>query len=268
MSRPHFRNKPRLAAALAAFAVALTSVTALAFSQAAPAAAACASKSTKSVSGTLVGQDHRHLNAQISFDVKDRYGNTIDMNGCKTSAYTKTIWMNTNVSGDGAPQTSNTAYKWKLSGLPSNAVSTWIEVYTRTNTGKHCPTCDGDIDTHRYGWVNRRAVALNHSYALVAPLNCGIAGGTGGSIQGSLKSSSGKAVKFDRIYAWSELTPDGSKKLQGWGIGIQSTTGKYKISNLAAGQSYVVRATYKGHLQVRKHVMVGSCKNVPLNFKG
>lgn len=254
-------RRPRLVASLLAFAVASVGLAVVGI---APASAACAPTSNNFISGTLGGQDLRHINAQISFDVKDRYGNTIAMDGCRTSAYSKTIWMNTNVSGDGAPEFSNTAYKWRVSNLPANAVSAWIEVYTRTNTGKTCPSCDGVIDTHRYGWVNRRSVPLNHSYNLLAPLQCGL-GGSSGSIQGHLYAG-GRPARFDRIYAWSELTPDGSKPLQGWGIGAQPTVGYYKINNLASGQTYVVWATYHGVTMVRKHIMVSSCRAVPLAF--
>jgi hypothetical protein len=47
---------------------------------------------------------------------------------------------------------------------------------------------------------------------------------------------------------------------------MQGRTGYYKIDNLASGQTYVVRATYHGKTQERRHVAVGSCKNVPLRF--
>jgi hypothetical protein len=260
------RRRTRYTAA--ALAVVLAAVGLTAATAPAASAAVCAKPSTKFIEGTLLGQDRRHINAQISLNVVDAAGRGIDMNGCVTGAYTKTIWMNMNISGNGAPATTHgTTANWKLTGLPSNAVAAWIEVYTRTNTGKTCATCDGAVDTHRYGWVNRRAVKLNHSYALTAPLACGLSGGTAGTVQGSL-THAGKPVKFDRIYAWSELTPDGSKPLQGWGEGMQSRTGYYVIPTLASSQSYVVQATYKGKLQRRTHVTVKPCQNVPLRFIG
>ena len=231
-------------------------------------AAVCSPRSSKYVSGTLFGQDHLRINAQISLNVVDSAGRDIDMNGCLTGTYTKIIWMNTNISGSGAPPTTRgTTQNWSLTGLPANAAAAWIEVYTRTDTGKPCPTCDGSIDTHKYGWVNRRAVALNHSYALTAPLVCGVHGGTAGTIQGALLHN-GQPVRFDRIYAWSELTPDGSKPLQGWGQGVQSRTGYYVIPALASGQYYAVWATYHGVTQKRTRVMVNACQNVPLRFAG
>jgi hypothetical protein len=242
-----------------------TSVLGVAVFQAAPASAACSPVSNKFIGGTLTGQDHRDINGQIGLELKDVHGYTIGMNGCRMSGYSKVVWMNMNTSGDGAVHSTRTTNVWRVNGLPNNAVNAWIEVYTRTNTGKGCPTCDGVLDTHRYGWINRRAVHLLTSYNLIAPLNCGL-GGNSGNIQGYLKHN-GARVAFDRIYAWSELTPDGSKPLQGWGQGMQAN-GYYKINNLASGQTYVVQATYHGVTQIRQHIMVNPCKAVPLSFNG
>lgn len=255
------RSPARLVASIVALCA---SAAGLAVIQAAPASAACAAGSSHYLKGTLAGQDHRDINAQISLDIKDRYNNTIDLNGCKTSAYSKTIWMNMKVSGSGVVHSARTTNTWQVSNLPANAVSAWIEVYTRTSLGAKCPTCDGAINTIKYGFINRRAVPLNHSYTLTAPMSCPY-GGSSGTIQGAV-TAGGRAIKLDRIYAWSELTPDGSKPLQGWGQGMQGRTGYYKIDNLASGQTYVVRATYHGKTQERRHVAVGSCKNVPLRF--
>lgn len=252
----------RFTASILACATTLLGVTAVV--AAAPASAACAARSANKIYGTINGQDHRDINVQISFDFKDRYNNSIDLNGCKTSQYGKTIWMNMNLSGDGAAHSVHSINKWEIDNLPANAVSAWIETYTRTNTGKTCPTCDGVIDTHRYGWTNRRAVPLNRGYTLTAPLNCGL-GGTSGSIQGQLIGH-GLRARFDRIYAWSELTPDGSKSLQGWGMGVQNSVGYYKVDNLASGQTYVLQATYHGVTKVFKHITVPSCKTVPLKI--
>lgn len=253
------RISSRLTTSVLACATVLLGVTVV---TAAPASAACAARTSNRTWGTVSGQDHRDINAQVSFDIVDRYDHEIGLDGCRVSGYSKTIWMNMNLSGEGAAHTVHTANKWEIDNLPANAVSVWIEVYTRTNTGRTCGTCDGVIDTHRYGWINRRAVHLNHGVTLVAPLNCGL-GGTSGSIQGALWSG-GKKVRFDRIYAWSELTPDGSKPLQGWGQGLQPDVGYYKIPNLASGQSYVLQATYHGVTKVFKHIPIHDCKTVPL----
>lgn len=262
MHSPLALRRHRLGAAIVTVSLVFVGLSAI---QVAPAQASCASPSRNFIYGTLTGQDHRDINAQIGLNVVDRSGHTIGLNGCRVAGYTKSIWMNMSVSGQGAVHSSSTTGQWRLNRLPANAVSAWIEVYTRTNTPKPCPSCDGPLDTHRYGFVNRRAVPLNRKYVLTAPLNCGL-GGTSGSIQGRLMDGLGRPVKYDRIYAWSELTPDGSKLLQGWGQGVQ-TKGYYKINNLASGQSYVVWATYKGVRTVRRHIPIRACKTVPLAFR-
>jgi hypothetical protein len=266
VSRPTPR---RIVAALSAALVAVPLAVAIAVVSAPAQAGAttrCAPVSSKYIGGTLVGQDGRDINAQIGLDVIDKYGKTLDMNGCRHAGYTRSIWMNKRVSGDGAVHTSATTRTWRLSNLPANAVKVWIEVWTRTNLPKPCPTCDGPIDTHRYGFVNRRAVPVNRgALRLMAPLHCGIGRGSTGTIQGTLTDKDGHKVSFGSIHAWSQLTPDGSKPLQGWGQAVRKL-GYYKIDALASGQDYVLWATYKGVTHKRYHVYVGSCKNVPVRF--
>jgi hypothetical protein len=248
-----------IAVALTAGAVSLT--------QAAPASAACAAKSSHYLGGTMTGQDGRDINAQVSFDIVDRLGRSIDMNGCVTRSYGMTIWMNKNVSGNGVAHSAQTVNAWRINNLPANAVAAWIEVYTRTNAGKLCPTCDGTVDTHRYGFVNRRAVKLNNAnLRLIAPLNCS-AGGQSGSIQGYLMDSAHRPVAFSAIHVWSTLTPDGSKPLQGWGMAV-ITKGYYKIDNLASGQSYAMLASYAGKSLPRRVVKVTACHGTALSLAG
>lgn len=228
-------------------------------------AATCAPASSKYIGGSIAGQDGRAINAQISLDVVDSKGRRIGMNGCLAKGYTRTLWVNTNVSGDGSTATTGVTRRWRLNNLPSNAVAVWIEVWTRTNQPKPCPTCDGPVDTHRYGFVNRRAVKVNNgSVRLLAPLHCA-QGGSSGSIQGYTKLKNGTKVTLSRLYAWSMLTPDGSKPLQGWGAGKWSS-GFYRVDNLASGQTYVVWATYNGVTQKRLNVPVRSCRSTPLSF--
>jgi hypothetical protein len=262
------RRSPRwtLAAACATLVAAPLLV---AVATAAPAAAAtrCSSVSGKYIGGTLIGQDSRDINAQISLAVVDKYGKTINMLGCRTSGYTKTIWMNKSVSGSGAVHTSATTRNWRLSGLPRNAVRVWIEVWTRTSTDTPgCTGCDGPIDTHRYGFVFRRSIPVyTGTVRLMAPLHCGIGRGSTGTIQGTLTNKHGTKLSFGSIHAWSMLNPDGSKPLQGWGQAVRKL-GYYKIDTLASGQEYVIRASYMGHTYIRYHVPVKSCQNTFARF--
>jgi len=230
-------------------------------------ATVCSPRTSHYLAGTLRGQDGRDINAQISFDLVNTPGNHVDLNGCRVGGYARTLWMNMNVSGDGVIHSARTMSAWRLGDLPANAANAWIEVWTRTNTPKPCPTCDGPVDTHRYGFVNRRAIPVNTSnIRLIAPLNCSL-GGQSGTIQGYLTNRAGQPVKFDAIYAWSMLNPDGSKPLQGWGQATQKV-GYYVIGNLASGQNYAVWATYRGVTFRRLNVPVKACGNTPLRFQG
>ena len=218
------------------------------------------------ISGTIQGQDGRAINAQVSLNAVDSTGQAVDANGCHSGAYTKTIWVNMGVTGDGSTATTGVTRTWSYSGLPANAVAVWIEVYTRTNLPKSCLTCDGPSDTHRYGYINRRAIKINTANVrLLAPLHCGL-GGTTGTIQGYLRDKNGTLVTFDHIYAWSMLNPDGSLPLQGWGIARQKV-GYYVLDTLASGQTYTVWAAYHGVTQKVYNVPVKSCGNTPLQFK-
>ena len=229
-------------------------------------ATVCAARSANFIGGTISGQDGRAINAQISLNGVDAAGHSIDANGCRTGGYTANLWVNMNVSGDGSTATTGVTRSWMYRGLPSNVVAVWIEVWIRTNTPKPCPTCDGPLDVHRYGFINRRAVKVNSTLHLLAPLHCGL-GGTTGNIQGALRDAAGHPVVFDSIYAWSMLSPDGSKPLQGWGVATQRL-GYYVIDTLASGQSYTVWATYHGVTQKRYYIPVKSCTSLPLPFTG
>ncbi len=262
------RRTPRwtLAAACAALVVAPLLVS-VATSAPAGATTRCAPTSSKYIGGTLVGQDNRDINAQIGLNVVDKYGKSINRYGCHGSGYTVSIWMNKGVSGDGVVHTAATTRTWRYT-LPANAVAVWIEVWTRTNLPKSCAACDGPVDTHRYGFVNRRAIRVNTgNVKLIAPLHCGLGRVGTGSIQGTLRDKAGNRVTFHSIYAWSMLRPDGSKPLQGWGEAHQRP-GYYVIDALAGEQEYVVWANYHGVTYKRYHVMVHNCQNVPLRFVG
>jgi hypothetical protein len=232
------------------------------------ASAACAAPTTHSISGIVMGQDHRDINAQISFDVVDRLGHDLAPGGCVRAGYYKTIMENPTLSSRGHARNAMHPNTWTLSGLPSNATGVWIELWTRTNTGpKACPKCAGSLDTSRYGFVNRRNVKIgSKNVRLVAPLNCGLSGGTSGSLQGYIRTAGGTAVRASAIHAWSELTPDGSMPMQGWGQGVESHYGFYKIDNLAAGQKYALWISVGGKTYKRVHVAVRACSATPVSI--
>lgn len=222
----------------------------------APAAHAttCAGSSGKYVSGSYGSQDHRYLNVQIGLTVVDRYGHTINLAGCRTSGYTKSIFLNTSLSYLGAYRGVG---GWSIGPLPTNAVSVWVETYPRTNTPKPCATCDGPVDLARYGMTYRRAIPVGSYVHLLAPLLCGLGGSTG-AITGSLYPAG-----FTRVMAWSAAS-NPALPIEGWGEG-GIASGHFQIPALASGQPYVVWATYNG-VTYKKEVNVYACRTSVLNF--
>jgi len=266
MKRPSLRRTHRLVgAALTVLLLASGLAVSVAMAGPADAATGCAAATGRSISGTILGQDKRYLNVQLSFDVVDRYGHHIGPNGCTISGYYHTGYLNQTTSSQGGTSGKST---WSLTNLPANATGVWIETWTRGTTGaKRCPLCTGEIDTSRYGFNNRRNIPVGTTgVRLIAPLNCGVAGGTAGNIQGWIRSSSGKPVMASSIHAWSEATPDGSVVSQGWGQGVQIANGHYKVSNLAAGQRYALWITVNGKTYKRVHLAVANCKAVPVSI--
>ena len=258
--RIHLRHRVTTALSIGSVVCGWLVVTAIA----APvqASAACSARTTHSISGLVAGQDHRDINAQISFDVVDRAGHQLGPDGCAHSGYYKTIFVNPTLSSQGWARDAVHPNRWTLGTLPANASGVWIELWTRTNTGpKACPTCAGKLDTTRYGFVNRRNIPIgSRNVRLIAPLNCRVDGGTSGAVQGWIRNRAGMAVHATSIHAWSELTPDGSKPLQGWGQGVESVNGSYKIDNLASGQNYAVWISAGGRTYKWVHLPVHACR--------
>lgn len=262
--------KPRLLAR-AVVAVLLLIGGALAAVGAASAQTACAGLNAYSISGTIQGQDGAFINAQIGLNAVDRYGNPLTAQGCNSGgAYTTNIFVNTDVSGDGTFTSSGHTKTWSYAGLPSNTASVWVEVYTRTDVGSQCPTCDGSIDTSKYGFVNRRAIPVNtRNLPLTAPLACGLTSngvtGSAGAIVGRFTDSAGDLVTGS-VDAWSQASQSPMPALQGWGEGTYPASGDYRIPTLAAGQAYAVVGNYAGRSSRVDNVYVGSCGTAEVNF--
>lgn len=251
------------------------------------AGAACATRTTRAISGTVTGTDNLDVNVTIGFDVETSTGVIIDATpgsstyGCKkTGGYSvKQLEKNRYLDGEGKPAGSpmydytgaymgKTTRTWKLGSLPSNAKYVWIEVYARKYRNTGCKDANGNwcfglSDTHKYGYVMRRRIAVGSTgVALRLPRNCGY-GGSNGAISGTVKTTSGTAVTPSRAFAWSTAT-DSNSAVLGWGSGLRSS-GKYTVPALASKQSYTVWVTYNGVTQ-KKSASVAGCKTTPLSF--
>jgi hypothetical protein len=253
------------------------------------ASAACATRTTRSISGTVIGTDNLDVNVTIGFDVESSTGVIIDATpgsstyGCKkTGGYSvKQLEKNRYINAEGKPANSpmydykgtymgRTSRTWTLSNLPSNATSVWIEVYSRRYRNTGCldgsgQPCAGISDTHKYGYAMRRKVAVGATGVIIKlPRNCSYTGGSNGVVAGSVKSKSGQSLTPSRAMAWSTAADSNTTTL-GWGSGVLAS-GSYKISALASKQTYAVWVTYNGVTQKRTGITVNTCRSTPLNF--
>jgi hypothetical protein len=224
------------------------------FSWAPSAGAGCASSYTKTISGTILGEDRRYVNALVGLDINDSSGRKIGMDGCALgSQYSIYFRMNPTLPATGS--TSGGHLTWSVAHIPANAYATFIEVYPQ-NPQSH-------TDESRYGMSMRNAVKIGSTgVSLRLPLLCSLGGGTGG-IQGYV-TRNGQKVTPSRAIAWSQAA-DSNSYIMGMNIGSVSS-GFYKLPNLAKNQRYVMRVTYNGVTQQRALVYVNACRWTPVNL--
>lgn len=252
----------------------------------APASAACASPTTRSVSGTVYGQDGRDVNVSVGFDVLDAAGRPISTDptradyGCaKTGGYSvPQTYLNHFVTYEGAARGTvmkdgtRTSRAWRVGNLPSNAAKVWIEAYSRGYTGSPCRDSQGRYcfnltDVRKYGYANLIKIPVGtQGVRLVLPTTCAY-GGTAGSIVGRGVDAAGRAVTLRQVYAWSESSWDAAPGVHGWAA-HKPTSPSYALRSLAAGQTYVVWAYGpNGNKVVRKGVRVDACKATRLDLR-
>lgn len=243
------------------------------------ASAACASRTTRSISGVVYGVDNQDVNVSIGFDVESTAGTIINVSdGCrKTGGYSAPVQeKNHFVSYQGQPRGSMqydaqgrargaTTRTWKLSNLPSNAKSVWIEVYARTYNGSPCLTCMGPVDTRKYGFSTRRRVPVGATNTIIRlPINCGYAGGANGAINGTIRNAALQPVTAYRVYAWS-IAPDSNYKVLGWGSGAIGS-GSYHLKAMAPNQSYTIWVYHNGRIWKKTNVAVSSCRTTKVDW--
>ncbi len=284
MLRPSPSRSGRLTAPVLAAALTLTLTPALG-PTAAPASAACAARTSRSLSGTVYGQDGRDVNASVGFDVLDAAGRPIHTDpgradyGCaKAGGYSvPQTYVNHFVGYQGAaPGTvmkdgTRTTRAWRLGNLPANAATVWVEAYSRGYTGSPCKDSKGNwcfngTDVRKYGYANLIKIPVGaQGVRVVLPTTCAF-GGTAGSITGRGVDAAGRPVTLKQVYAWSERSWNAAPGLHGW-ASHKPTTATYALRSLAAGQTYVVWAYGpRGNRVVTKGVRVDACRSTPLDI--
>jgi len=231
---------------------------------AAPAGATVCNSATRTVSGTVSGQDWRYVDVLIGFDFLDSSGRHIDARpgsstfGCGgVSGYGLTLRVNRSLPATGSTTTGTK--NWSVT-VPTNVKQAFIEVYPQAAN-------DGGTDESRYGHALRRKVPIPYGQSIYIkmPLVCA-QGGRTGKIAGYV-TKKGVRVKADRAATWSMAADNNTANpILGWNVGTAQTTGYYYIPNLYPGQYYVVQVRKDGVLIQKANVWVNACKTTPLNI--
>jgi hypothetical protein len=244
--------------------VALTAL-AVPIAVATPASASCAS-ATKTLSGTLGGEDGWFVDGLLGFDIMDKYGNHLDGRSGSTRygcggfrGYGTFLRINRALPATGSATQGTKA--WSVV-LPSNTAFVHIEVYPYD-------TEYSGVSEAKYGHSYRRKVPVPYgtNVNIRLPLVCK-AGGTTGGISGWVKKG-GVKTTADFIGAWT-LVADNNRfaPIMGWNIGASTSTGYFVIPNLPSGQTYILQAQKNGVTTYPRKTYVAPCQNTytPIDF--
>ena len=237
-------------------------VTALPLLPATPAAAAPCYTATRTITGTIQGEDGRYVDAQLGFDLVRIVGDTkqhinglpgSDRYGCAGHhGYGYNLRVNRDVPATGS--TTAGTKSWKAT-IPANVNLVIIEVYPRA------PGNPSPVDDSRYSGALRWKVPIPYGKAIhiKLPRVCS-AGGKTGYIAGKA-TKNGAPVKLDFVGAWSMATDNNSASpILGFRVGTSSDNGVWKVRNLASGQKYTVVWIENGVTKQRYGLAVAACK--------
>ncbi len=215
------------------------------------------------------------MSSQVGVELFDSQGRQIGMDGCPVTAAGYATLAHTNLkspccyllpaagSADPTYEGRTLSHAWKVTGLPANAATAWIEVYPK----KCCvPAGTTNTDDSRYGRALRRPIPLSATGVDVRlPLRCGQSGGgvsgRAGAISGKVYDN-GKLVSSNRVGARSQ-EPDTEAKILGWGL-HGNGAGSYHVQVLAPG-TYSVIATANGTSRHIYGVQVAACQTTILD---
>lgn len=230
---------------------------------AAPAGAAPCSTATRTITGTIQGEDSRFVNAQISFDlirvvgdkrlhIDGREGS--DNYGCAGyKGYGQVLRVNKDIPATGSTTTGTKYWSVKIPAIVNQVI---IEVYPRS------AGTPSSVDDSRYSGALRWKVPIPYgrNINIRLPKVCA-AGGKTGYIAGRATTKSGAAVKVDFVGAWSLAKDNNSANpIQGFRTGYGTDRGTWKVPNLASGQSYTVVWIENGVRRQKYGYAVSACK--------
>ena len=229
---------------------------------AAPASAAPCSTATRTISGTILGQDGRFVDAMLGFDLIQIVGSErrhidgragSDRYGCPGyRGYGQILRVNPDVAATGSTTTGSKYWSVKIPAIVNQVI---IEIYPKA-AGPNSP-----VDERRYGPALRWKVNIPYS----APINIRLPlicsqGGKTGYIAGTARKN-GVKVKLSMVAAWS-MAPDNNNAapILGFKVGYSTDAGTFAIKNLAGNQYYTVQYTLAGSGMKQKYnIWVPNC---------
>jgi hypothetical protein len=247
----------RINAALAVLALIVSTVVLVA----APASAAC-SPSTKTLSGTIQGEDGRFIHALIGVDLFAG-GTQINAQGCAdpSAAYEYALTVNTQLGPDGATSGGGLTKTWSVQ-VPANATRAFIEVYPRSAftdpPGKTVKT--------RYGMAMEHDTPVGTGIDLRLPLNCGLAANGAVGRTGAIEANvfrNGNAVTPTSVLVFS-LGQVTGVDLKGMSVG-DIRPGGFRADALAGDQHYQVLIIQGGSVRRLLWIPLNGCADLELN---
>jgi hypothetical protein len=213
------------------------------------------STGTRSISGTVTGEDGRFVSAQVSFELFDASGQLVDMDGCprRSAAYPATTLVNNRgtccfvLPAAGSESTPfegvDLSTSWTLTGIPDNVAQIWVETYTKRAGGQP------NSSTERYGHSIRRVPFAEGDVSgidIVQPLRCGLSGGGVSGSTGALTGAvyrDGQLVTPTRVSAFSTVPDDGNGGAHlSFNVLGTHPTGRFLVDALAPG-TYTIFVT-------------------------
>lgn len=231
-------------------------------------AAACTTR-TRTITGTILGQDGRFVDAMLGFDlmrvtsagvqhINGRVGSS--GYGCAGyRGYGQVLRVNPDVPATGSTTVGSST--WSVV-IPANVNQVIVEVYPKA-AGPDSP-----VDDRRYGGALRWKVPIPYGKPIHIrlPAGCGT-GGRNGYIAGYGYKGSTR-VKLDRVVAWSTAKDNYAQKpILGFKIGHTYDNGVFKIRQLAPGQAYTVIYSYGGRSIQKFGIYVHPCKGTTASIR-
>ena len=220
---------------------------------AAPGHAACAGSRT--VTGTLAGEDGRAVNVYVGMDIKDSAGRAIGADGCvKTvGGYGRSFSLNSSAPATGA-SSGQTTFSVQL---PTNATDLFVEAYPKNPQGR--------TDVTRYGRSMRRLSSVGGPIAMKLPVRCDQGGSTSRLV--GTAYDNGQPVTLGTTSMFS-ISPDNGNSLRpilGWGY-LEASGTTFASEPLVPGQNYRVFASSGSQRKTFDVTVPKGCVDQSLRF--